>query len=275
VIAVSNGLAIAFWKENEISFAYAALTVAGVICLHASIDLLNDYWDYKRGIDTETNRTRYSGGTGVLPENLLKPSHLYAVGIILLLFGAIIGTYFVLIRGIIVVFILGFAVLAVYFYSTNIVNWGLGEFSVAVKGSLIVIGTYYVQTGVIDLAAVYLGIIIGILSAIVLIVNSFPDYDADRSGGRRTLVILLGRPQTAKLLSGLVICPYVLIVCGIFFGYLKIYSFVSMVSVPLAFDVIRRINTFYLQREMLVSVMRATLLYSRITSVVLALSLLM
>ncbi len=275
MIAVSNGLALAFWKENVISISYATLTFVGVICLHASIDLLNDYWDYKRGIDSETNRTKYSGGTGVLPDNLLKPSSVYAVGIILLLIGAMIGTFFAFTRGAIVAFILVFAILAVYFYSTDIVNLGLGEFFVAIKGALIVIGSYYVQTEILDPGVVYLGAIVGMLSALVLIVNSFPDFDADRSSGRRTLVIILGKQRTAKIITLLIVCPYILIICGIFMGYLKVYSFLSLISLPFAIDVIKHTNTFYLQREMLVSAMRGTILYSRVTCVALALSLLL
>ena len=64
VIGVINGLSIAVWKYKELDFLYAFLTFVGVICLHASIDLLNDYWDYKRGIDTITTRTAFSGGSG-------------------------------------------------------------------------------------------------------------------------------------------------------------------------------------------------------------------
>ena len=74
VIAVSNGLAVAYWKYGTIDPLYAVLTYVGVVFLHASVDLLNDYWDYKRGIDSATKRTKFSGGTGVLPENLLTPS---------------------------------------------------------------------------------------------------------------------------------------------------------------------------------------------------------
>jgi 1,4-dihydroxy-2-naphthoate polyprenyltransferase len=275
VVAVSSGLVLAVSKENEINFAYAALTYIGVICLHASIDLLNDYWDYKRGIDTKTFRTKYSGGTGVLPDKLLTPSHVYIVGLILLILGALIGTYFAFMRGIMVVFILGFAIVAVYFYSSDVVNFGLGEFFVAIKGAFIVIGSYYVQTATIDFPAIYLGTIIGILSAAVLIVNSFPDFDADRSSGRRTLVILFGKPRTAKVFKVLVVCPYILIICGVFLGFFKFYSLLSLISLPLAINVVKRTNTFYLQTDCLVSVMRVTLLYSRATSIALTLSLLL
>jgi 1,4-dihydroxy-2-naphthoate octaprenyltransferase len=273
VIAVSNGIALAFWKNKQIDLSDAILTFVGVICLHASIDLLNDYWDYKRGIDTATRRTKFSGGTGVLPENLLKPGNVYSVGLIFLLLGTLIGMYFVVIRGFMIALLLGFAILAVYFYSTSIVNIGLGEAFVAIKGTLIVIGSYYVQTSSIGVGVVYVGIIMGILSASVLFVNSFPDYQADRSRGRRTLVILLGRQRAVKIFPWMILCTYVLIIAGIFLGYLKIYSLASLLSAPFAVSAIKRISKSYQDVEKLVPVMGATVAYSRVTGVVLAASL--
>ena len=273
VIAVSNGIALAFWKNKQIDLSDAILTFVGVICLHASIDLLNDYWDYKRGIDTATRRTKFSGGTGVLPENLLKPGNVYSVGLIFLLIGTLIGMYFVVIRGIMIALLLGFAILSVYFYSTSIVKLGLGEAFVAIKGTLIVVGSYYVQTSSIGVGVVYVGIIVGILSASVLFVNSFPDYHADRSRGRRTLVILLGRQRAVKIFPWMILCTYVLIVAGIFLGYLKIYSLASLLSAPFAVSAIKRIGKSYQDVEKLVPVMGATVAYSRVTGVVLAASL--
>ena len=273
VIAVSNGIALAFWKNKQIDLSDAILTFAGVICLHASIDLLNDYWDYKRGIDTATRRTKFSGGTGVLPEKLLKPGNVYSVGLIFLLIGTLIGMYFVVIRGIMIALLLGFAILAIYFYSTSIVNLGLGEAFVAIKGTLIVVGSYYVQTSSIGVGVVYVGIIIGILSASVLFVNSFPDYQADRSRGRRTLVILLGRQRAVKIFPWMILCTYVLIIAGIFLGYLKIYSLASLLSAPFAVSAIKRISKSYQDVEKLVPVMGATVAYSRVTRIVLAASL--
>ena len=71
VIAVSLGLAFYWHLHHSIEPISAFLTLVGVVALHASVDLLNDYWDFKRGIDTITKRTKMSGGTGVLPEGLL------------------------------------------------------------------------------------------------------------------------------------------------------------------------------------------------------------
>src|ERR687885_2915590 len=100
IIGVINGLGISYWKYGSFDITYAILTCLGVICLHVSVDLLNDYWDYKRGIDKVTQRTKFSGGTGILPEKLLKPKTIYVAGILFLLIGSLIGAYFVSIRGI-------------------------------------------------------------------------------------------------------------------------------------------------------------------------------
>ena len=210
VIAVS-GISIAFWKHGVFNLTYAALTFAGVICLHASVDLLNDYWDYKRGMDAIAKRTKFSGGTGVLPDNLLKPKMVYAAAVIFLILGVLTGYYFVIIRGIAIAIILGFAIVSILFYSISIVNSGLGELFVAIKGILILLGSFYVQTGVINPSAIYVGAIIGILSTSVLFANSFPDYDADRYTGRRTLLIMIGKQKGSRLFPILVMIPYILI----------------------------------------------------------------
>ena len=274
LIAVASGISIAFWKHGVFNFTYAALTFAGVICLHASVDLLNDYWDYKRGTDIIAKRTKFSGGTGVLPDNLLKPRMVYAAAVIFLILGVLTGTYFVIVRGIAIAIILGFAIVSIWFYSTSIVNSGLGELFVAIKGTLIVLGSFYVQTEVIDPSAIYVGAIIGILSASVLFANSFPDYDADRYTGRRTLLNMIGKQKGSRLFPILVMIPYILILAGIFLGYTKFLSLACIASIPYAIKAIKHIDQ-YKHIDKFVPVMAATVIYARITGLILALSLLL
>lgn len=271
VIAVSNGLAISYWKYHTIDPIYAILTYVGVIFLHASVDLLNDYWDYKRGIDIATKRTKFSGGTGVLPENLLAPRTVYVAGLVFLILGASIGAYFIVVRGVTIAIILGFAVIAIYFYSTRIVNAGLGELFVAIKGAMIVLGSLYVQNAVLEPAAIYCGAIVGILSATVLFINSFPDYEADKSKGRRTLVIILGRKTASTIFPLFIIAAYALIAGGIFFGLTKVYSLISFVSMPFAIKSALSLRKDPQGIDNIVTAMASIVTYSRITGFLLAL----
>jgi 1,4-dihydroxy-2-naphthoate polyprenyltransferase len=271
VIAVTNGIAISYWKTGYIDFGYALLTFFGILCLHISVDLLNDYSDFKRGIDTNTKRTKYSGGTGVIPENLIDSRLIYCAGIIFLIMGGLTGFYFVTTKGIIILILLTFAIISIYFYSTNIVNAGLGELFVAIKGCMIVLGSYYIQSDTIDLTSVYVGVIIGLLSALVLLVTSFPDYEADRKSGRRTLIIVIGKENSVKLFIMIIGITCAMIIGGSIFKVLPIFSTIALLSIPFAIKAVQKLRRFTDSGE-LVSSMANSIIYSRVYGILLAIS---
>ena len=272
VIAVMTGLALNWSQNGSIEYFDALLTFAGVMALHASVDLLNDYWDFKRGIDTKTTRTKMSGGTGVLPEGLLKPSSVYRAGVFFLVLGALIGSYFVITYGILIAIILGFAILSIYFYSTKIVDSGLGEFFVAVKGSMIVIGTFYIQSGEVNIESILAGIVIGTLSSLVLFIASFPDHDADKSKGRKTLVITVGKEKARKLFWIFPLFAYGVILIGVMLNYLPVLTLISLVSLPLIIKSGIGLQKNYDSVDNLVPYMTSTLKFSRLTGILLVIS---
>jgi len=275
IIAVSVGMAIHWSQNGSVDYLDLILTFAGVMALHASVDLLNDYWDFKRGIDTKTTRTKMSGGTGVLPEGLLKPSSVYRAGIAFLIIGSLIGSYFVITHGILIAIILGFAILSIYFYSTKIVDSGLGEFFVAVKGSMIVIGTFFIQSGDVNIESILAGIVIGTLSSLVLFIASFPDHDADKSKGRKTLVIVVGKKKAIKLFWIFPLISYVVILIGVSASLFPVLSLITLLSFPLIIKSGLGLQKNYDAIDELVPFMSSTLKFSRITGVLFALSFLL
>ena len=272
VIAVLVGLALNWSQNGSIEYFDAILTFAGVMALHASVDLLNDYWDFKRGIDTKTTRTKMSGGTGVLPEGLLKPSSVYRAGVFFLVLGALIGSYFVITYGILIAIILGFAILSIYFYSTKIVDSGLGEFFVGVKGSMIVIGAFYIQSGEVNVESILAGIVVGTLSSLVLFIASFPDYDADKSKGRKTLVIAVGKEKASKLFWAFPLIAYSIILFGICLDLFPILSLICLLSFPLVIKSVFGLQKNYDSIDNLVPFMSSSLQFSRITGILFVLS---
>ena len=272
VIAVSLGLSLAWHSGYPINIIHAILTFAGVISLHASVDLLNDYWDFKRGIDTKTKRTKMSGGTGVLPEGLLKPKSVYIVGIGFLILGAIIGIYFVIIFGITIGLILGFAILSVYFYSTKIVNWGLAEVFVTIKGTLIVLGTYFIQSQTIDDFAIFAGVVVGILSSMVLFVTSIPDHDADKEKGRRTLVIIFGMSNAVRTFLIFPILAYGVIIYGVLTGIFPVYSLIVLLAKPFLILAILYLKDLEKSESMMIRSMTNSLYFSRVAGTLFILS---
>ena len=272
VIAVSVGLALNWWQNSTIEPFDALLTFAGVMALHASVDLLNDFWDFKRGIDTKTPKTKMSGGTGVLPEGLLKPSSVYRAGIAFLVIGSAIGAYFVITDGIIIAAILGFAILSIYFYSTKIVDSGLGEFFVAVKGSMIVLGTFFIQSGQITIESILAGIVVGSLSSLVLFIASFPDHDADKSKGRKTLVIAVGKQKATKLFWIFPFVSYGAIILGVSLNLFPVITLITFLSIPLMIKSGFGLKKTFDSVEKLVPYMSSTLMFSRITGALFVLS---
>jgi len=265
VIAVSVGLAITWWHSSNVTVFDAILTMAGVLALHASVDLFNDYWDFRRGIDTATKRTKMSGGSGVLPEGILKPRQVYAGGIIFLVIGTIIGVYFVITDGIIIGIILAFAVVSIYFYSTKIVNWGLAEVFVSIKGTLIVIGTYFIQTSQINESVILGGIVVGVLSSLVLFITSFPDHDADKAKGRKTLVIGIGKKRASIIIWVFPAIVYGITISTVIAQIFPVACLIIIVTFPLITISYKKLKFGYNDINRLIPIMSSTLVYSRIT----------
>jgi 1,4-dihydroxy-2-naphthoate octaprenyltransferase len=272
VIAVLVGLALNWSQNGTIAYFDALLTFAGVMALHASVDLLNDYWDFKRGIDTKTTRTKMSGGTGVLPEGLLKPSTVYRAGVIFLIIGSLIGSYFVITYGILIAIILGFAILSIYFYSTKIVDSGLGEFFVGVKGSMIVIGTFFIQSGEVNFESILAGVVVGTLSSLVLFIASFPDHDADKSKGRKTLVIVVGKEKARKIFWVFPLIVYFVILIGVSVNLFPLLSLICFLGFPLMIKSGLGLQKNYAFVDDLVPYMSSTLKFSRITGILFVIS---
>ncbi len=264
VIAVSVGLAINWNQNSSIDIFSAIMTFAGVLALHASVDLLNDYWDFKRGIDTTTKRTKMSGGTGVLPEGLLKPSSVYRAGIVFLIIGGVIGTYFVFTDGLIIAVILAFAIFSIYFYSTKIVDSGLAEFFVALKGTMIVLGAFFIQSNQLAVEALLGGIIVGVLSSLVLFIASFPDYDADKSKGRKTLIIVAGKKKATRIFWAFPIISICAVIFGVSMQFFPASALIALVPIPLVIVAGIGLGKNYDNPDLLFPSMSKTLMFSRL-----------
>jgi len=57
------------------------LCLIGLVLLHISTNVLNDYFDYASGIDLETLCTPFNGGSGLLRQGLLTPRQTLGFGL--------------------------------------------------------------------------------------------------------------------------------------------------------------------------------------------------
>ncbi|MEK6866665.1 MAG: prenyltransferase, partial [Thermoproteota archaeon] len=164
------------------------------------------------------------------------------------------------------------AILSIYFYSTKIVDSGLAEFFVAVKGTMIVLGTYFIQSNQITIESILGGIVVGVLSSLVLFIASFPDHDADKSKGRKTLVIVVGKEKAISLFWVFPAISYSVIVLGISIGVFPILSLITLFSIPLIVKAGLGLRKNFNSVNELIPSMSSTLMFSRITGVLFVLS---
>ena len=215
------------------------LTLIGLLLAHASVNVLNDYFDYKSGIDLETTRTPFSGGSGVLPNGLLKPKGVYMYGVGCLMAALAIGIYLTTISGwqLLPMIILGG--LVIYFYTSHLTKWLAGELWAGLGlGMLPVLGTYFVQTGRYSVEAFVASLASGFLTANLLLLNEFPDVEADKKGGRYNLVIALGPNTAGRLYAGLIALTYLSIIGGVVLKLMPPTSLIGLASIPFAFKAI-------------------------------------
>ncbi|MDR5656645.1 prenyltransferase [Halodesulfurarchaeum sp. HSR-GB] len=172
----------------------AILAFVGLLSLHVSINARNEYRDYQSGVDHETDPTPFSGGSKTLPEGELEPVAAKRLATVTAGIGAVIGGYFIVEVGLLLVPITIVGAISVLFYTSHLTRYGLGElFAGLGLGGLPVLGTGLVQVGSITPEMLVASVPATLLTFNLLLLNEFPDVAADRRGDRQNLIHRLGR----------------------------------------------------------------------------------
>ena len=85
------GLGSAVWSTGSYNTLYALLALLGALAAHISVNALNEYFDFKSGLDTKTTRTPFSGGSGTLPANPEKFKVAWWIGMVSFVITVLVG----------------------------------------------------------------------------------------------------------------------------------------------------------------------------------------
>lgn len=229
------------WHDGVFNFGDILLTLLGLLLLHTSVNTLNDYSDYKSGIDFHTNPTPFSGGSGFIISGRLSARKVFWFGMISFMLAVPIGIYFLLSRGWILLPLFVIGSVFVLFYTSHLTKLGLGVAEISAGlglGALPVFGTYVILTSGFSLPALFASIPSGILVCNLLFLNEFPDVDADRKGGRKTLPFLLGKDKAARIYSVLTLTVYLWIILGVVLRIMPVFTLIALCTLPSAFKAI-------------------------------------
>jgi 1,4-dihydroxy-2-naphthoate octaprenyltransferase len=163
----------------------------------------------------------------------------------------VVGAYLVATRGWFIIFLAVFGFLSGYFYTTHLATTGLGELFVVLNfGPLLAVGSFYVQTQVLAIEPFIAALPLGLLVGAILWINEIPDYTADKSVGKNTAVVRLGRRKAAGVYAYLMISAFVLIVAGAISRILPITSLISLLALQPALKAIDIARRNYDSREL-------------------------
>ena len=239
VVLAFLGTCIA-WYDGFFHIGYAILASVGIMLAHISANTLNDYFDYKSGIDLAAIRTPFSGGSGILPPGSLRPKQVLWMGTISLLLAVPIGIFFVIVSGWQLIPLLVVAALCVVLYTPFILKTYWPEWAPGLGiGALPVIGAYFIQTGEYNWPLVIVSVPSFILVHNLLLINEFPDVEADKKGGRRTTPIAIGQAGASKFYSAMTILVYLWIIGSVIAGVMPVYCLIALLTFPIALKAIR------------------------------------
>lgn len=260
VIMVSLGASIGAY-EGHFHFGHFLLAMFGSLLVHMTVNVINDYHDYVDGIDLNTQRTPFSGGSGVLPSNLLKPKQAFWFGTICLLVAMAIGFYFVMVKGWLLFPLLLLAGFSAYFYNVYLSKWFMGEIFAGLSfGPLLVLGSYYVQTGRYSWETFIASLAPGILTSNLLFLNEFPDWEADRIGGRRHFVISLGKKDASYLFVALLTASYLCIIAGVLTKMMPAVALIGLGTIGFGWKAAKGAMKYYDNTEKLVPILGANVI---------------
>ncbi len=228
-VCVFLGFSISAEMNSIIEPVHIFMVLLGALLAHISVNTLNEYLDFKSGLDAMTKRTPFSGGSGALLEQPSAAQSVLYLSIAAMAGTILIGIYFVVLRGfsILPIGLIGIVIILAY---TRWIN-RLPLFCLIAPGlcfgPLMVTGTAYVLSGTYFPSAFYISLVPFFLTNNLLLLNQFPDIEADKKSGRKHIPIVYGT-RAATYIYGV----FALVVCLIIFTSigLELLSAISFIS---------------------------------------------
>ena len=256
-VCVAPGAALAWEKTGNIDAATVFLVLLGAVSACISVNALNEYADFKSGLDFQTRRTPFSGGSGTLPEAPALASLALKSGSGSLMLTAAIGLYFLFLHGPALLWtgLPGLIIVAAYspFILKNsfltLIAPGLGF------GPAMVMGTEFVLSGSYSWGGAFASLIVFFLANNLLLMNQLPDIEPDRRIGRKNIPIAWGPEKAASIIGIFFILAYACLAGGIGTNSLPAPATTGFLTLPLAFIIFYNLRRLHTNIEKLVPFM--------------------
>lgn len=241
-VPVMIGTAFA-WRNTSEQFNW----IPAILCLlfawimQIDSNLVNDYFDFKKGNDDETRL----GPKRACSEGWITSDAMVWGILITTLLGCMTGIPLILYGGLEMVIVGIACVVFCFLYTTLFSYHGLGDILVLLFFGIIpVCCTYYVcmplhqqiPTGEVIASSIACGLAIDAL----LIVNNYRDIDNDRSNGKITLAVRLGESKTRRLYESIGYIAAGIMIILVFFDLYQTDKFIPTYAIYLIYIILHR-----------------------------------
>jgi len=193
------GLFLSFQVEDGLKPIIAFLTLASALFMQIGTNLVNDYFDFKTGVDSQ----KRLGPRRVTSEGLLSPKQVQRGYQFCFFLAFLLGLYLMKIGGAPIIIIGLLSLLTAYLYTGGpfpLSHNGLGEVMALIFfGPLAVWGTFFLQTDTFSPFPLIVGLGPGLIAAALMAINNLRDIKSDKKAGKKTLAVLLGEKRARSL----------------------------------------------------------------------------
>ena len=230
-VVVGTGLAI---NADSLRIGRACLALVVALALQIGVNFANDYSDGIRGTDNKRVGPVRLVGQGMASPRSVRLAAFIAFGI-----ACIAGLALVIATQAWWLLIVGVAcVSAAWLYTGGPKPYGyhgLGEVFVLIFFGLVpVVGTYYVQSGTITLAAFIASIGVGTLACAVLVTNNLRDLPSDQQAGKNTIAVRIGVQRTRTLYVLCIITTAITtLITAVLTSWLVLLALVILIIAPI------------------------------------------
>jgi 1,4-dihydroxy-2-naphthoate polyprenyltransferase len=238
IVPALVGTSLAFETTHSFNPIYFVLVLGGVVLLHLGANAIDDCYDYENGVDNVANSMfpKDFGGWKPLPRGKITLQNAKILSYLLLLASLFVASYFFFAVGpwSLILGASGVALAIIYTAPPLKLDYrglGLGELSIFLAfGPIPVLGSYYVQTGGLSLAALLVSVPIGLLTVTILIDHDLIFYEVYSTAKKFSLVVVLGRSRSLRVSLILTAIAYCSVLFLVAFGVIPIYSLVAPIA---------------------------------------------
>ncbi len=209
------------------------LVLLGAVLAHFGANVLNDYFDFVKGVDT-----RPEHGSGVLTSGQMTAAQALGFGLLLMAGAGVCGLLLLPRHAAVVLPLAVLGLACAVLYPAFLKKYALGDLLiVAAFGLGLTLGAYGVQSGTMTtrqwlLVSLY-AVPVSLLVDAILHANNLRDAPDDRAAHVRTLATLLPLRLAQSLQQFLLFGPLVFVVVCVLTRLLPVWSLATLLSLPL------------------------------------------